>query len=115
MLNGDDHDHRREGHTRYLAKEGEKKGAGDQKRHSVDQHRQGCTSAKRPISDAGADIDTAGNAADARGGKIARSKTHEEPIAVLARLAGRGYELGAQQRVDRGDNGERQRAAKDRR
>ena len=115
MLNGYDHDHCREGHTRNLAKEGEKKGAGYQKRPSVDKHRQGCARAKRSINDARADIDAAGNAADAGGGKIAESKTHEEPIAVLARLAGRRYELGAQQRIDRGDNGERQRPAKDRR
>src|ERR1700677_1027278 len=115
MLNGDDHDHGREGHTRNLAKHGEKKGARYQKRHSVDQHRERCTGAKRPVSNAGADIDAAGNAADAGGGEIADSKPHEKPIAVAARLAERRYELGAQQRIDRGDDGERQRAAEDRR
>ena len=79
-----------------MAKEGEKQGAGYQKRHSVDHHRQGCTGAKRSINDARADIDAAGNAANGGRGEIADSKTHEEPIAVAARLAGRRYELGAQ-------------------
>jgi len=48
-----------------------------------------------PISDAGADVDAAGNAADAGGGEVADSKMHQEPIAVASRLAGRRYELGA--------------------
>ena len=83
-----------------MAKEGEKKGAGYQKRHSVDQHRQGCARAKLSINDARADIDAAGDAANGGRGEIANSKTHKEPIAVAARFAGRRYELGGQQRVD---------------
>ncbi len=61
----------------------------------------------------GADIDAAGDAADAGGGEVADAEANEQPIAVAARLVRRRHQLGAQQRIDGGDHGERQRAAED--
>jgi hypothetical protein len=66
--------------------------------------------AERPVRDAGTDVDAACNAANTGGNEVAGSEANEEPVAVAARFARRRHQLGAQQRIDRGDDGKRQRA-----
>ena len=70
MLNRDHHDHRRERDARNIAEPAEQQRTRDQQRRGIDQHRERRTRAERPVGDAGADIDAAGDAAEACGRQI---------------------------------------------
>ena len=74
----------------------------------------GVRAAERPVGDAGTDVDAAGDSADARSGDVADTKANEKPVTVTAWLAGSSHELCAQERINRSNNGQRQRAAEDR-
>jgi hypothetical protein len=98
-----------------LPEPAKEKRAGDEHDRRTDQNRQRAASAEGPIGDAGADVDAAGDSADARGGDVADAEAEQKPVAVAARLARRNHEFGAQESINRSDDGERQRGPENRR
>jgi hypothetical protein len=111
MLHGDDHDDGRQRRTRNAAKPAEKKAARDQQRGGIDQNRQRRARAESAVGDAGADIGAAGDAAEAPGRHIGDAKLAQHAITVTPCLARCHDELCAKQRIDRGNDRERQCAA----
>ena len=71
--------------------------------------------AKGAVGQARADIDSARDAAETGGNRVAEAETDEESVAVNRLVAGLAHESRAQKRVERGDDSERERAGEDRR
>ena len=72
-------------------------------------------SAKGAIDEARPDIDAVGDAAKSGRHRIGNAKADQQAVIAGAKFAGLAGKLGAEQRIDRGDDGERQRARQDHR
>src|ERR1700749_887144 len=108
MLDGDPHDDRRQPRARNAAEPAEEKNAYDQQHGGIDQDRQWRTCAECPVGNAGTDIDAAGDAAKASGRDVGYTEFAQYAIAITPGLAGRHDEFGAEERIDRRDDRERE-------
>jgi hypothetical protein len=115
MLDRDHHDRRRQHRARDIGEQRKQQRRRRQHRYGIDHHRNRAPSAEGAVGQARPDIDAAGDAAENSRKRIGNAETDQEPIvagAELARLAG---QLGAQQRIDRSNDRERQRPRQDHR
>ncbi len=86
-------------------------GQHQQDRAGVHQNRQRRAATKSAIRQAGADIDSAGDAAETGGDDIAKSEPDQEPVRMHPGVAWLAHQLGTKQCVDRRDGRKSQSAA----
>ena len=115
MLDGRDHDHGRQdnaGKERDQRKQPRYRG---EQNRNVHQYGNPASPAIIAIDDAGADIDAAGDAPEAGRDRIGEAQTRQKAVAGQPKIARAARKPDAEQRVDRGDDGEREPAGQDER
>ena len=115
VLDRDHHDHRRQHRARHIGEQRKQQRRGRQHRRGIDDHRKPAAPAEGAIGEARTDIDAVGDAAEAGRDRVGDAEAHQQAIVAGAKLAGLAGQLGAQQRVDRRDDRQRQRARQDHR
>ena len=115
MLDRDDHDDRRQHRARDIGENRKQQRRRRQHRHGVDDHRKPAAAAEGAVGEARTDIDAVGDAAEAGRNRVGDAEAHQQAIVAGAKLAGLAGQLGAQQRVDRRDDRQRQRTRQDHR
>src|SRR6266567_1640706 len=115
MLHRDHHDYGRQDGARQIGQIGKQHRNDGEDHGCIDQDRDWRARAKGAVGQARADIDSARDAAETGGNRVAEAETDEESVAVNRLVAGLAHESRAQKRVERGDDSERERAGEDRR